>query len=747
MENGSVIQRFEKNLGPVERAQVVASTAVIVSMATIITAMIATGQSPRLMDFISILTVGLFGFMNVYFSLSYSRQLDEQRRELLAINTIADAVNKVVDLDYVLRTALDKATQLLSIRFGWIYVMDGDTPFLRCSKGTEADFLAFRSNAGRIDPLWVHQPHVQHERLQESRGVLGPELKKLGIQSLASIPLKSQDMVSGALILGGEEYGMITPKELELLGAFANQISVAMTNALLFERLRQSEQRYADLFENSPDIYFSVNRDGTVARCNKIGADLLGYPKTEIIGEPFARFFVSDRREGFLTRLMSMFSEHREMKDIEEQMVKKTGQKIEVSLSSSLVFDEKGIPVNARIVARDISERKMMEAAILHAQKIDSIGNLAGGIAHDFNNILASILGSASIMRRRLSEKARHGKYVEIIEAAARRGSSLTRQLLTFARKTKTVVEPVNINALISETLHLFQRSVSKGIVVQTNLSLDGTDVNGDAGQVQQGILNLMINARDAMPNGGTLTISTRATFADAHTTSQFSSVNPGPFVVITVSDTGIGMDKATQGRVFEPFFTTKDLGTGLGLSVLYGVVQNHGGFITLESSVGAGTTFCVYLPRLLARTATVSRQRRKRLPRGTESILMIDDEVSVCEIARDMLSDLGYSVSIVHDGRTGVEMYRERQASIDLVLLDVNMPVMGGTETFHTLKAINPNLPIIILTGYGRNVIEVSTFAGDVHAFLQKPFQIEELAMKVRDVLDAHKTHIRLSD
>jgi signal transduction histidine kinase/ActR/RegA family two-component response regulator len=435
-----------------------------------------------------------------------------------------------------------------------------------------------------------------------------------------------------------------------------------------------------------------------------------------------------------------MFTEGRGLKDVEEQMLKSGNIPFPVTLNSSLVFDEKGATVNARIVARDISEQKMMEAALLHAQKIDSIGNLAGGIAHDFNNILAAVLGSASIMRRRLTEKSKLYKYVEIIESSARRGSSLTRQLLTFARKTETIVKLVDINALIVETLHLFQRSVTKEIVVITNLTETGGTVNGDDGQIQQALLNLFLNARDAMPNGGTLTIATAITMADAHTTNRFSSIKPGQFVLITISDTGHGIERNIQNRVFEPFFTTKDSGTGLGLSVVYGVVQSHGGFINLESEVGRGATFSVYLPRANANAPLAARQRRQRLPHGKENILIIDDELSICEIARDMLSGLGYTVYVEHDGKSGVELYRIRQATIDLILLDINMPVMGGKQTFEVLRSINPRCRIIIVTGYGREGVETSNFSSEVDGFLQKPFQLEMLAFKVRQILDDRK-------
>jgi len=736
----AAVNTFIKNLGPVEQAQIVASTAVIVSMTTILSAMAVTGQSPRLMDFISILTVGTIGFTSVYFSLRYSRQLDEQRRQLLALNTIAEAVNRVVELDYVLQTALAKITELLNTGLGWIYMLEGNALLLKCSKGTTEDFLAASGINAEIPSILLHQAHVERERLEEGPAHISQQFKEMGIQFWASIPLQTKDTIAGALVVAGDEYEMFTSKQAELMEAFGNQISVALHNAQLFERLRQSEQQYIDLFENSPDIYLSVNRRHIIVGCNKTGADMLGYPKDDIIGKEFEFFFVELRRDALKLMLEQMFTGGHGLKDVEEQMVMKSARQFFVNLNSTLVFDEKGTSVNARIVARDISERKMMEGAILHAQKIDSIGNLAGGIAHDFNNILAAILGSASIMRRKLTEKSKFYKYVEIIESSARRGSSLTRQLLTFARKTETFVKPVNVNALIEETLHMFERSVTKEITVRTNLTEESVTVSGDDGQIQQALLNLFLNARDAMPNGGTLTVSTNVTIADAHTTSQFSSVRPGPFVVTTVADTGHGISKSIQNRVFEPFFTTKDHGTGLGLSVVYGVVQNHGGFINLESAVGQGTTFSMYLPRISGAVRRIDRQRRQRLPHGKENILIIEDEVSVSEIARDMLTGLGYNVSTVPDGRAGVELYRTRQAFIDLILLDINMPVMSGKEAFELLRGVNPLVRIIIVTGYGKGIIETSMFPGEVNGFMQKPFQLETLALKVREVLD-HRT------
>jgi PAS domain S-box-containing protein len=734
---GAAFRTFLGNLGPVEQAQIVASTAVVVSMATIISAMAVTGQSPRLMDFISILTVGLIGFVSVYFSLQYSRQLDEQRRQLMALYGISEAVSKVTELDDVLETALSRISDLLDVSYGWVYLLDGDRLVCARSRGTTEDFFAISAPSRTPVTAWLHQPRVERERLSESSGRISPAGKTLGVQCWASVPLKAKEGPTGIFVLASGNYEMFTPKEAELIEAFSNQISVAISNVALFERLRQSQRQYMDLFEHAPDMYLTIGRDHGILSCNATGASMMGVQVADLIGRPFESLFAPAQQESVRDAVARMFAEDRALRDVEAQLATADGVGLAVNLNASLDRDGSGGPGNARIVARDIVERKKMEAALLHAQKIDSIGNLAGGIAHDFNNILSAVLGSASIMRRKLPERAPLAKYVEIIENSARRGSSLTRQLLTFARKTETITRTVDVNALILETLQLYERSVSKEIVIKTRLSGTPPAVVGDEGQIQQALLNLFLNARDAMPGGGTLTVSTDVTVADARTTGLFTSIKPGPFVQIRVSDTGHGIARDLQNRVFEPFFTTKDHGTGLGLSVVYGVVQNHGGFIDFESTVGQGTSFSVYLPHAGAATRREGRQRRTRLPRGTEHILIIEDELSVCEIARDMLTGLGYTVIDAHDGQQGVDTYRARQGSIDLVLLDINMPVMGGKEAFGLLRGINPAARIIIVTGYGHEAVDIAGFPSEVNGFVQKPFQLETLAAAVRTVLD----------
>jgi PAS domain S-box-containing protein len=495
-------------------------------------------------------------------------------------------------------------------------------------------------------------------------------------------------------------------------------------------------ERLAAAVDQAAEAMLTTDRAGRITYVNPAFTRITGFPSSEAIGRRPA-FLREDADPARLAEMDAALARGESWGGRLTER-RRDGTAVEVDLAVAPLRDATSAVVGSVEVARDITHERALETQLAQAQRMEAVGRLAGGIAHDFNNILAAVLGSASIMRRHLTEKSKMYKYVEIIESSARRGSSLTRQLLTFARKTETIVKPININSLIEETLHLFQRSVTKEIAVVTEFTEDAATVDGDDGQIQQALLNLFLNARDAMPGGGTLSITTRVTIADAHTTSQFSSIKPGPFVFVRVTDTGHGIDRAIQNRVFEPFFTTKESGTGLGLSVVYGVVQSHGGFINLESEPGHGATFSVYLPRSRARIPRTSHQRRVRLPRGRENILVIDDELSVCEIARDMLAGLGYTVYVEHDGKSGADLYRTRQATIDLVLLDINMPVMGGKQAFEVLRGINPQVRIIVVTGYGREGVETSSFSSQVNAIVQKPFQLEMLAMKVREVLDA---------
>jgi len=735
------IRKFRTALGPVEQAQIVASTAVVVAMVTIVMVRLLSGYKLGWFDFGSVTTVGIFGYLIVYFTLKYGRLLEEQKQELLALNTLGEAVNRAVEINLLLNAALVEVIRLLEVEYGWLYHAEGGRMVLKTVQpeaGGEDDPIPTGSPVDDERFGWVRAPRI--ERLDSRAIRRGQQIWPFRyLQSWASVPIMVKGSLSGVMVLGSGDRKAFTSKQLGMMAAFANQIGVALENAGLFERVRRSEERYMDLFENSPDMNHIVSREGIIVNSNKTELLRLGYRRDDLVGQSVLQLYSPSYRETARGLLGQMFNSKREFKELEEQMVSSTGEVLDVSVNTSLIYDELGQPAYVRAVARDVTERKKLEAKILHAQRIDSIGNLAGGVAHDFNNILTSILGSTAIMKRKMKKGDTWYRFVDIIEMAAKRGSSLTRQLLTFARKSTIQFRPVMVNDVVGETLHLFERSTDKTIVVEKELTPLFSIINGDDGQLQQALLNLLINARDAMPEGGKITVATDVVEFSNNSPSQAEGERSGKYVVISVRDTGIGMDPAIQQKIFEPFFTTKEQGkgTGLGLSVVYGVVNGHDGFITLDSEPGRGSTFRLHFPLLKESDAARRTAKRSALVRGNERILIIDDEEHVSEVIGAMLKDLGYKVTIVNSGAEALEELQDHKKTYDAVVLDMNMPKMGGKETFIRLKEKHPNLRVLVSTGYGDASIAAPPLRDAIDGFLQKPYQLEELSKAMRHVLD----------
>jgi len=734
------IRKFRAALGPVEQAQVVASTAVVVAMATIVSIRIFSGQYIDWLLFGSVITVGVFGFIIVFFTLKYGQQLEEQKRELLALNTIAEAVNRSVEINILLDNALREVRRLLDAEFGWVYHVERKKLALKAAVGTEE--FTERIVEPDINPelrevLWARLPRIQ----QRPRRASDPPWRYGSIGSWASVPIKMKDEFTGVLIVASKDRNAFSKKQLDLMGAFANQIGVALENATLFQQLRESEERYMDLFEHSPDMYHLVNRDGIIVSCNQTEAGRLGYRKDELVGQSILKLYPDSYHDAARTLLSKSFDQSREISGLEEQMVTKAGELIDVSLNTSIIQDKNRNPVFIRVVARDITEKKKLESKVIHAQRIDSIGNLAGGVAHDFNNILTSILGSTAIMKRRMRKANAWYHFIDIIEMAAKRGAGLTRQLLTFARKSTVQFRPIIVNDVIKETLHLFVRSVDKKIEVRTELEGGTSIINGDDGQLQQAILNILINARDAMPDGGMITVRSGRIQADVQQRGAFGEVTSGEFASIMIADTGVGMNQDIQQRIFEPFFTTKDQGkgTGLGLSVVYGVVNSHGGFITVQSEQGKGSQFSMFFP-LLTDTEKLKRvAKHPRLQRGHERILVIDDEEHVGEVIAGMLSSLGYRVTVVKSGDEALDLMRKKKG-FDVIVLDMNMPVMSGRETFTRIKEIDPNICVVVSSGYSNASLDASPLRTTIDGFLQKPYQLEELSKAMREAIESKR-------
>lgn len=733
--------KLRYSLGPVEQAQIVASTAVVVAMVTIVMVRVFSGYKLNWYDFVSVITVGIFGFLIVYFTLKYGQLLEEQKQELLALNTIAEAVNRAEEIDKLLENSLREVRQLLDVNDGWIYLVEGKSLALKTKQfinPTESLPLPIRTSLEEPESKWTRLPRIENYPSKKEKA-RGRTWGLIAFKSWISVPIMMKDTFSGILVLASKERKAFDRKHLDLMEAFSNQIGVALENAMLFDKLRRSEERLADLFENSPDMYHIVNRAGIIQSCNKTEANHLGRAKNELIGHSVLKLYPSSYHDKATDLLNRIFDQDYEAREVEEQLITRTGELIDVSVNTSIIRDEKNRPVFVRWVARDITEKKKLESKILHAQKIDSIGNLAGGVAHDFNNILTSILGSTAIMKRRMKKNNQWFRYAEIIDDAAKRGASLTRQLLTFARKSPVQFRPLLVNNVVESTLHLFARSTDKKIAIEKNLNAGTALINGDDGQLQQAILNLLINARDAMPEGGTITVETnKIEFKEAEH-ADMGKAQRGNYVVVSVADTGVGMDVETKQKIFEPFFTTKEQGkgTGLGLSVVYGVTNAHNGFIGVQSELRKGSEFKLYLPLFRDKETTRRIGKSKQIYTGDEKILVVDDEEHVGEVIGVMLQNLGYKITVVRNGKEAMAKITNSRHKYDAVILDMNMPKMGGKETFLKLKEIDPDLRIIISTGYSTTTVESSELEKFIGGFLQKPYQLEELSHVVREVLD----------
>ena len=506
------------------------------------------------------------------------------------------------------------------------------------------------------------------------------------------------------------------------------------------ERLQQTEQRYRTLIESIPDIIYTIALDGSLDFIGPRWKSILGHEASEVLGKYFIHFAPPEEHPF----LIQVFKEVRNYKKFVEnvhwQYFRKDGQRRYFLGSAGPILNGEGQVTGLIGVARDVTEHKLLEEQLLQAQKMESIGNLAGGIAHDFNNLLGGILGYATFIKRKLPSNNKLYHSVLGIEKSAQRASELTRQLLGFARPAKFEVRPIDCNALIEELVLLIRRTIDRRITVEVDLDPYLPSLEGDEASMQQSLMNMLINARDAMPKGGKLGITTRKKSIIPDQAALQRGLRGGEYVQIVISDTGVGMTQEVRAQIFDPFFTTKDpgRGTGLGLAIVYGIVQNHGGYIDVQSRMGKGSSFSMLLP-----ASPWARPLNHRTPRftgevgGEETILLVDDEEVIRDLGKEVLEDRGYRVLAAADGLQAVAVYKKRFEEIGLIILDVVMPGIGGKETFRRLKRINPRLKVLLSSGYSAGGEVKEIISQGACGFVQKPYREEELASKVREILD----------
>ena len=468
---------------------------------------------------------------------------------------------------------------------------------------------------------------------------------------------------------------------------------------------------------------------------------LYGYSAAEAKGRPMSFLLPPDRPDEE-SEILERIKRGERVEHFDTARLRSDGRRIDVSLTISPIRDEEGRVTGASHTARDITERKRFEEKLLQTAKLESLGVLAGGVAHDFNNLLVGILGNASLALEMLSPNNPARTMIQDILAASERASLLTRQLLAYAGKGRFVVEPISLSGLVREISNLIQTSIPRTVQLRLELQENLPTVEGDAGQLHQLVMNLVINGAEAIgaEQSGTLLVTTGVQDVDdAYLRTTFSTVeiSPGRYVTLEVHDTGCGMDEGTIQRIFDPFFTTKFTGRGLGLAAVQGIVRGHRGALKVYSTPGRGTTFKVLLPCSDQSQVKSADAPAEQLLMGTATILVIDDEPLVRRTTKSMLEHYGYTVVVAESGKEGVDLFNVLTDRVSLVLLDMTMPVMSGEEALRHLKTSQPDVKVILSSGFNE-VEAIQRFTGKgLAGFIQKPYSAAALAEKVRMVLE----------
>jgi len=532
----------------------------------------------------------------------------------------------------------------------------------------------------------------------------------------------------------------ITRIESEGSAMFSGYIRDITTRKRAEHELKESEERYRDLVENAHDIIYSHDLKGNYTSVNRAGEHSTGYTHEEClalnIANTIAPEYVSKAQEMLVRKLAG-----EKVTAYELEILAKDGKRIAVEVNTKLILQD-GVPVGVQGIARDVTERRQLEDQLRQSQKMEAIGQLAGGVAHDFNNLLTAINGYSSLALQRIEGNPTVKTYLEEIKKAGERAANLTRQLLAFGRKQILQPVPLSLNDVITDMNKMLQRLIGEDIQLSAKLTTELKRVKADPGQIEQVLVNLVVNARDAMPQGGSLTIETANVELGREYASTHVDVNAGAYVVLAVSDTGAGMDEQVRRQIFEPFFTTKEKGkgTGLGLSTVYGIVKQSGGNISVYSEPNHGTTFKVYLPALdSVPPSSQVRAVESVIPRGSETVLLVEDEEVVRGLARQVLENAGYRVLVAQQGEEAIRLCIEDAKEIHLLLTDVVMPGTGGKEVADRLSALRPGIKVLFMSGYTDEAIVHHGVLDSNVKFIQKPFSPAALARKVREVLDSN--------
>jgi PAS domain S-box-containing protein len=558
------------------------------------------------------------------------------------------------------------------------------------------------------------------------------------IQAFLAAPIASPAHVYGWMCLVSNEGTTFTEDDEHLVMALSGQVGRIYENGYFYAVARHERDRAQRYLDTGEIILLALDMQGRITLANRYACSVLGWTAEELLGRDWIETCLPARnRSAVKKRFHNLLGG--DLSIAESPVLTRSGKERLFEWRNTLLRDDAGHVIGTFSSGSDITERRSLEEQFHQSQKMEAIGRLAGGVAHDFNNVLTVIHGYAELTVTTLNEDDPRRADVEEIIKAAERASGLTRQLLAFSRKQIIELTLLDLNAVVADARAMFGRLIGADVTIVLGLSPTLALVKADRGQVEQIVLNLAVNARDAMPRGGTLTIETSNVELDEHYAKTHPSVIPGPYVALTVNDTGSGMTPEVQARLFEPFFTTKEIGkgTGLGLATVHGIVTRSGGTVGVYSEVGKGSSFKVYFPRAdVGKMVVVAPPPVRRQRTGTETVLVVDDADGLRELARRLLERQGYTVLVAANADEALLLF-ERNASIDVLLTDVVMPGFSGPELTSLLVKQRPALKAIYMSGYTEDTIVHHGVLKPGIAFLHKPFTSETLGQKIREVLD----------
>ncbi|MFQ5528077.1 MAG: ATP-binding protein [Thermoanaerobaculia bacterium] len=678
-------------------------------------------------------------------------ELRASRGHLQLIDGISTAITTRVPVEKILRQAVNGVHETFS-EFRAAYASIDDTGRLRIMAAREP--AGMQPIEGLESHLGVAPEYLAHLRRNELAAVedidrdsrlapLAEVLKAGGTRAVLDVPVHHSGRLVGLLCLDSSEPHGWSENQIATLSSVAGSLAVAVKSAE-DEALRDTGMRYRTLFEESRDAIFISTPEGRLVDVNPAAIELFGYSsKEELLDADIARDLYLDPtgRKAWLLRL----EQQGFVKDHELVLRTRQGRRLHVLETASAVLGEAGEVLGYQGILRDVTEERELERRLGMSQKLEAVGRLAGGVAHDFNNLLTAVIGYSELVLARLGTDDPVRLDLEQIKKAGDRAASLTRQLLAFSRQQVLRPKLLNLNELILDIESLLRRTIGEDIELTTALEAKLWCVKADPSQVDQILMNLAVNSRDAMPDGGKLIFETANVVLDDAFAASHEGASTGPHVVISVTDSGFGMDETTRSRLFEPFFTTKEQGrgTGLGLATVYGIVKQSGGYVWVDSETGRGTTFKIYLPRVEGSIENeCDGQRAGDAARGgSETVLLVEDDEGVRRLAARVLSRSGYEVLQARHPSEALEIATHHEGSIGLLLTDLVMPTMSGTQLSRRITDLRPEVRVLYMSGYAPDRVSLREEIGSALPLLGKPFTREALLRTVRDVLEGTST------